>query len=92
VADERSSERARPMRLSEAEAIAQGASETVRLAITAWAIKNLSEHIKTPGTYRELVHDRLGFHWRTGAYELLLPALEILNMTADDGLGASEGQ
>jgi hypothetical protein len=32
-----------------------------KLAVTAWVMKHIADHAKTPGSYRYLIYERLGF-------------------------------
>ena len=54
-------ERKWPMREAETLAIAEAAPAQLRLAITAWAVRQIATHVRKPAMYREMVHGRMGF-------------------------------
>lgn len=68
---------------------AEAAAEREKLGVTlegaAWVVKKLSEHMKSMGTYRFLIYERLGFRHASDAYCVFLAAglMELHNHLAD---------
>lgn len=58
-----------------------------KLAVTAWVFENLVEHAKSPGSFRYLIYDRMGF--RHDAY---IPLYEAGGMTITNEFVLSESK